>query len=148
MKHEKSAGAIVFRKDKNVVYYLLLDYKRKIEYLNFPRGNIEEGESEKETALREIKEETGLDVQLIEGFRETMHWFYRKEGDTVSKNVILFLAEAKTDKVKLSEEHVGYEWLTFEKAIDKLNFDNSKEALRKAQDFLSNLEKRSLKRWA
>ena len=50
--------------------------------------------------------------------------------------------------VNISEEHVGYEWLTFEQAIDKLSFENSRNVLRKAQDFLFNLERNSLRRWA
>lgn len=148
MKHEKSAGAVVFRKENSKILYLFLDYKHKSEYLGFPRGSIERGESEKKTAKREVKEETGLDVNFIEGFREVVHWFYRREGDTVSKNLILFLAEAKSDQVKISEEHVGYKWLTFEEAIDKLSFENSRKVLRKAQDFLFKLESQSLRRWS
>lgn len=147
MKHEKSAGAVVFRKDNEAIVYLFLDYKHKSEYLGFPRGSIEQGESEKQAARREVKEETGLDVEFIEGFREVMHWFYRREGDTVSKNVVLFLAQAKSDQVRVSEEHVGYRWLTFEEAIDRLTFENSRIVLRKSQDFLFNLERNSLRRW-
>ena len=147
MKHEKSAGAVVFRKENGKILYLLLDYSYRSEYLGFPRGGVEPGESEKEAARREIKEETGLDVNFIEGFKETVHWFYRRDGDTVSKTLVLFLAEAKSDKVIVSEEHVGYEWLTFEEAIDKLQFENSRNVLRKAQDFLFNLERNSLRRF-
>lgn len=148
MKHEKSAGAVVFRKENGTILYLFLDYKFKSEYLGFPRGSIEQGESEKQAARREVKEETGLETEFVEGFREVIHWFYRRDGDTVSKNVILFLAQAKSDQVKVSEEHVGYKWLTFEEAIDQLKFENPRRVMRKAQDFLFNLERNSLRRWA
>lgn len=148
MKHEKSAGAVVFRKENNTILYLLLHYKYKSEYLGFPRGSIEEGESERQTAEREIKEETGLDVQFLEGFREQIHWFYRREGDTVSKNLILFLAQAKDDHVRVSDEHVGYKWLTFEEAIDQIKFENPRRVLRRAQDFLFNIERNSLRRFS
>lgn len=147
MIHEKSAGAVVFKKEDGKILYLLLEYKHKREYYGFPRGNVEEGEDEKETARREIKEETNLDVEFIDGFREATNWFYRRESDVVSKKVIFFLAEAKSSDVKISEEHIGYKWLPFEKAIDVLNFENSKGILRKAEDFLSNREKNSLRRW-
>lgn len=148
MKHEKSAGAVVFRKENNVILYLFLDYKYKSEYIGFPRGSIEPGESERQTARREIKEETGLDVNFLEGFREVIHWFYRREGETVSKNLILFLAEATSADVKVSDEHVGYRWLPFEEAIDQLKFENPRRVLRKAQDFLFNLDRQSLRRWS
>ncbi len=148
MKHEKSAGAVVFRKENGTILYLFLDYKHKSEYLGFPRGSVEQGETEKQAARREIREETGLGVEFIDGFREKVHWFYRRDGETVSKNLVLFLALAGSSSVNISEEHVGYEWLTFEQAIDKLSFENSRNVLRKAQDFLFNLERNSLRRWA
>ena len=148
MRHEKSAGAVVFRKDGDTILYLLLHYKYKSEYLGFPRGSIEEGETERQAAQREIKEETGLDVQFLEGFREQIHWFYRREGDTVSKNLILFLAQAKNDQVRVSDEHVGYKWLTFEQAIDQIKFENPRRVLRRAQDFLFNIERNSLRRFS
>jgi len=147
MKYERSAGAVVFRRENGKILYLLLEYRHKSEYCGFPRGGIEPGESEKEAALREIREETGLEVEFVEGFKEVMHWFYRRDGEIVSKKVVLFLAEAKSDKVILSEEHEGYEWLPFEEAIDKLKFENSRAVLRKAQDFLFKLERKSLRRF-
>ena len=148
MIHEKSSGAVIFRRDESGnIFYLLLKYHYKSDYYDFPRGNVEEGETEEETARREIKEETGLDANFLEGFKEVVSWFYRREGEIVNKKVVFFLAEAKTDEVKISEEHVGYEWLPFEKALDKLNFENSRNVLRKAQDFLFNRYKSSLRRW-
>ena len=147
MKHEKSAGAVVFRKENSTILYLFLHYKYKSEYLGFPRGSVEQGESEKQAARREIMEETSLEVEFIDGFREIIHWFYRRDGDTISKNLVLFLAEAKSADVKVSEEHVGYKWLTFEESIDQLKFENPRQVMRKAQDFLFNLERNSLRRW-
>ena len=148
MIHEKSSGAVIFKKENNTIKYLLLNYDYKSQYLGFPRGGIEQGESEKQAALREIKEETSLDIEFIDGFREQVHWFYRKDGQTVSKRLVLFLARARNENVILSREHVGYEWLTFEEAIDRLDFENSRKVLRKAQDFLFNLERNSLRRFS
>ena len=66
---EKSAGAIIFRKEENRAYYLLLHYPAG--HWDFPKGNIENGEKEIDTAKREIYEETGIqDVEFIFGFRE------------------------------------------------------------------------------
>ena len=140
MAHEKSAGAIVFRKDKEIKY-LLLHYKFRTDYWDFPRGNIEKGEDEQETALREIKEETGIsDAELQKGFAEKVQWFYKREGQTVFKEVIFFLAETKQKEIKLSKEHIGYAWLSYDKALKKLTFKNAKGVLDKAHEFLMESE--------
>lgn len=147
MIHEKSAGAIVFRREtpprnsgaSGKIKYLLLHYESG--HWDFPRGHIERGETEINTALREIKEETGIKkINFIPGFRLTHSWFYRKRFDTKTvlsrKTAILFLAETKTHPVKISPEHIGYQWLSFGKAIKQLTFPNSKKLLEKADKFL------------
>ena len=134
MKHERSAGAIVFIKDKEIKY-LLLHYEAK--HWDFPKGNIEENESDIETVKREIEEETGIkDIEIVKGFKEKMSYFYRLKGDLISKEVIFLLAKTNTKQIKLSFEHIGFEWLPYEKAIDKLTFKNAKEILIKANKFL------------
>jgi 8-oxo-dGTP pyrophosphatase MutT (NUDIX family) len=135
---EKSAGAVVFRREGGKVKFLILKYKFKSEYWDFPRGNIEKGEKPEDTALREIKEETGIEnVKIFKNFREIVKWFYRRENELVSKEVIYFLAQTEEEKVKLSEENVGYEWLDYESALKKLK-PNSKRVLEKAKNFLSS----------
>ena len=68
MKQEKSAGAIVFIKDKEPIY-LLLHYEAK--HWDFPKGNIEKGEKDIETVKREIEEETGItDIEIVKDFKE------------------------------------------------------------------------------
>ncbi len=135
MVHEKSAGAVVFRKTGTATDYLLLHYGAR--HWGFARGQIEAGETEKDTALREVAEETGItDVRFMDGFREEMSYFYRREGKTVFKEVVLYLVEALDSTVRLSYEHTGYEWLPYERAVEKLTFQNSKDILRKANEYL------------
>lgn len=137
MALEKSAGTIIFRKDKKVLYYLLL----RESYWGFPKGNIEKGEGLKETVKREVEEETGIkDIEFIPDFKEQIDYFYKKERKTIYKTVIFFLAETKTEKVKLSFEHTDFEWLPYEKALDKLTFKNAKEVLEKANALILKLE--------
>ncbi len=132
MRKEKSAGAIVFRKEGGEIKYLVL--MRNPKYWDLPKGNIEEGEKEEETVKREVSEETGInDIKIIPNFKESEHYFYRLEGELVSKDVIFFLAETQTENVKISKEHEGYEWFTFDDAVKKVK---SKEMLRKANHFL------------
>jgi 8-oxo-dGTP pyrophosphatase MutT (NUDIX family) len=131
---EKSCGAVVFKRDVEV-QYLLLHYEAG--HWDYVKGQVEPHETEKDTVTRELEEETGIvDARFVEGFREEINYFYRREGKTVYKEVIFFLIESKDSRVKLSYEHVGYEWLNYEKAMAKLTFANAKKVLLKAHEFL------------
>jgi 8-oxo-dGTP pyrophosphatase MutT (NUDIX family) len=135
MPSEKSCGAIVFRRENNVVYYLLLHYESG--HWDFVKGNIEQGEPEKGTVIRELKEETGIqDANFVEDFREKIRYFYRHDGKLINKEVIFFLGETKTKDVKISFEHVGFNWLKFNEALSLVTFKNSKKVLEKANDVL------------
>lgn len=136
MPDEKSCGAVVFRKDGRRRLYLLLHYEEG--HWDFPKGHVEPGEGEADTARRETAEETGIsDLEFAFGFREPIEYFYRREGKTMHKEVFFFLAETKTAEVRLSYEHTGYEWLPFEEARAKLTFKNARDVLAKAERFLS-----------
>jgi len=135
MPQEKSAGAAVFRKKDNITYYLLLHYQPG--HWDLPKGHIEKGESEEETVKREVEEETGLkDIQIVGGFREKIKYFFRAEGRNVFKTVIFYLAETKTEEIKISPEHTGYKWLPYDEALKKLTFKNAKNILKKANAYI------------
>jgi 8-oxo-dGTP pyrophosphatase MutT (NUDIX family) len=143
MRQEKSSGAIIFKED-SIRHYLLLNYGR--DYWGFPKGIVEEGESEIEAAEREIEEETGMDsFSFIKGFREEISYSFKRKGELTKKTVIYFLAQASTDRVILSHEHVNFDWLEFKKAIQKVTFKNSKQLLKKAEDFLNNISENDQK---
>ncbi|MGO8805047.1 MAG: bis(5'-nucleosyl)-tetraphosphatase [Candidatus Bathyarchaeia archaeon] len=135
MLREKSCGAVVFIRKDDTAKYLLLNYAAG--HWDFVKGNVEVNESEKQTVVRELQEETSITgAQFIDDFREAIAYFYRRQGLTVHKEVVFFVMEAFTDKVELSFEHVGYIWLDYKHALEKLSFKNSKDVLQKAQDFL------------
>jgi bis(5'-nucleosidyl)-tetraphosphatase len=134
MLHEKSCGAVVFFRGIQVDF-LLLQYEAG--HWDFVKGNVEPDESEIETVFRELQEETGIvATQTIDGFREGIQYFYRRQGETVQKEVIFYLIEADTEKVQLSFEHVGYVWLDYNEALEKLTFKNAKDVLKRAELFL------------
>ncbi|MCW4018415.1 MAG: NUDIX domain-containing protein [Candidatus Bathyarchaeota archaeon] len=134
MLNEKSCGAVVYSKTYDIKY-LLLQYEAG--HWDFVKGNVEAGETEQETAVRELGEETGIvDAQFVEGFREKIFYFYRRHGATVYKEVIFFLMESPTTDVNLSFEHIGFDWLSYEKALKWLTFKNARDTLQKAHDFL------------
>lgn len=135
---EKSAGAIIFRRENDKVYYLLLKYG--YGHWDFPKGNIEKGEKEIDTVKREVFEETGIsDLEFVFGFREVIRYTYWKGRQKVYKTVVFYLAETKQKEVKLSYEHKDYAWLEYEDALKRITYDTSKELLRKAHEYLKRL---------
>ncbi len=144
---ETSAGAVIFYKGGGRIYYLLLNYGNG--YWGFSKGHIEKNENEKRAAIREIFEETGLkDLKFINGFKEKIRYYFTRKtkGEivTILKEVIFFLAETKTKKVKISKEHLGFEWLEYKEALKRVTFENSKKVLKKAHSYLKIIEKRKL----
>ena len=160
MPREKSAGAIIFRMENGVPHYLLLHYpsmNRKGGHWEFAKGHIEEGEDYERTVKREVAEETGLsDIKIIPGFKEHIKYFFREKRKEKSlptlptgqaggrqekpawifKLVTFFIAETKTKNIKLSPEHINFLWLPFEEAYKKITYKNSKELLKKTNNYL------------
>ena len=134
MKIEKSAGAVVFIKEKEPIY-LLLQYEAK--HWDFPKGNIEAGETDHQTVKREIEEETGIkDIELIKDFKENIQYYFKFNNELINKTVVFYLAKTKTKEVKISFEHIGFEWLPYDKALEKLTFKNAKKILENVHKFL------------
>ncbi len=141
MPFEKSAGAIIYRKEGNKVYYLLLYYPSSLRsdrgYWEFSKGHVEAGESDQEAAVREIQEETGLrDLIFDPKFKKIIKYFFRVENKNVFKMVIFYLAQTNTSNIILSSEHSDSKWAEFDEAISFLKFKNSKQLLTAANDFL------------
>jgi len=135
MMNEKSCGAVVFAKNSTEIIYLLLKYEAG--HWDFVKGNVEKGETEQETAIRELREETGIiDARFLDDFRESIFYFYKRNGINVRKEVVFFLMETGNTRIKLSYEHVGFEWLSYENAIKKLTFRNARDVLQKANNYL------------
>lgn len=127
MKKEKSCGAVVYRKGKDGMEILLIQHKNGGHWA-FPKGHVEKKETEEETALREIKEETGLKVKLDTGFRQSVTFSPKPE---VMKDVIYFAAKADADaKLKAQEEEVdAICWEKPEKARERITFSNDRDVL-------------------
>ena len=136
MIEETSAGVVLFRKENEKILFLLLHYPSG--HWDFVKGKMEEGELEKETAIRETEEETGItDVKFLDGFEEWIQYNFQFEGELVNKKVVFFLGETKTRDVKISHEHLNYTWVDYATAMEKTTFDNAKTVLSKSYDLLS-----------
>jgi len=134
MIKERSAGTIVYNNGK----YLLLHYEAG--HWDFPKGHLEKGETDKQAATRELKEETGIeDAFFVKDFKEKIEYFFRRGKELVKKEVTFFLVETRTEEIKISpREHTGYEWLGCQEARQRVTFNNAREMLIKAQELLTN----------
>jgi len=124
-------------RDDEIKKYLLLHYPAG--HWDYPKGHIEENETEKDAAVRELREETGVkeeEFELIDGFKETIDYFYKKRGELSHKQVIYLLGKTDKEKVKISREHQGHTWLPYDEAIDKLTFKNARDVLKEAKKFI------------
>jgi 8-oxo-dGTP pyrophosphatase MutT (NUDIX family) len=130
MIEERSAGAVLFNETDSGKNFLLLNYPSG--HWDFVKGNIEKGESLRQTVIREIREETDItDVEFVDGFEDKIEYHYQRDGDLVHKEVIFFLAKTKTTDVKISHEHLGFVWLNFDDALKKVTYKNAKDLLNK-----------------
>ncbi len=133
MLEERSAGAILYQESPSGNLYLLLNYPSG--HWDFVKGNIERGETLKQTVLREIKEETGIsDVSFVEGFENKVEYHYQRDGELVRKEVVFFLARTATNHVKLSHEHLDFIWLKFNDALQRLTYKTAQNLLKKVRD--------------
>jgi bis(5'-nucleosidyl)-tetraphosphatase len=139
MMKERSAGAIIFSINSSTdVSFLLLQHNAG--HWDFAKGNIEYGENESQAARREIHEETGIEnVHFLEGFRVRVEYYYKREGNLVHKEVVFFLARSDSQRVILSNEHVGYSWSDFDKSLAKLTYRSAREVLWQAQSFIKRI---------
>ena len=133
MIEERSAGSVLFRETFSGKMYLLLNYPSG--HWDFVKGNIEEGETLKETVIREIREETGItDVSFVDNFEDKVEYHYQRDGELVHKEVVFFLAKTNTADVKISHEHQGFIWLEYNDALKKLTYKNAQNVIKKLRN--------------
>ena len=139
MADEKSCGAIVYTYENGVRKYVIIRgtgiYK---EFCGFPKGHMEPGETENETALREVKEETGLDVNILDGFRTMDEHFLAREGRPNDKKMnVYFLAEYRDQEVKAQKSEVSEAVLMdYNEAMQSLQYEESRRELTEAEEYL------------
>ncbi len=124
MNYEKSCGAIIFDNNKVLVI------QQTMGHWGFPKGHVEGVETEVETAIREIKEETNLDVEINKSYRYVEHYSPKED---VEKEVVYFIAKKTGGNIVAQEGEVqNIEWLNIDEAMRKLTYEGSKNVLKKA----------------
>ncbi|MEG2174075.1 MAG: NUDIX domain-containing protein [Oscillospiraceae bacterium] len=137
MKHEKSCGALVYRIEDGKLQILLLKHRHGGHW-SFPKGHVEAEETERQTALREIFEETGLHVTLRDGFRRAVE-YSPKAG--VTKQVVYFLGLAsQTEYNRQAEEISEIKWADDEAAFQSVTFRNDRNLIAQARDYLKKTD--------
>ncbi|MFA9381135.1 MAG: bis(5'-nucleosyl)-tetraphosphatase [Acetanaerobacterium sp.] len=132
--YEKSCGALVYRCINGQPELLLIRHKAGGHW-SFPKGHVEAGETEQDTALREVREETGLIIALKDGFRESV--CYRPRPD-ISKTVVYFIGMKVSGELRAQEEEVAdIAWVPFSQAGEQLTYSNDRRLLSLAQQHLS-----------
>ena len=137
MKKEKSCGNIVFKKENGVLKVLLIHHN--LGHYGMPKGHVELGETEEETALREVFEETGISSYIIDGFREVITY---SPKENVIKAVIYFVGETNDFETTPQISEVSEAFFTeTSKAVELVTHEEEKKVLEKAIEFYKGLER-------
>ena len=123
---EPTAGGIIFRhspKDKSIEILLIQDAKNR---WTIPKGHIEEGETSKDTAEREIREETGLKDLNVINWLGKINFRYRRQQSLVLMTTEIFLVQAlgDSDKLKAEDWMNGIKWFSTNEALDKIEYED------------------------
>ncbi len=131
--YHRSCGTVVFRERDGKIEFLLL-FQNGAGTWSFPKGHMEAGESELDTAIRETREEIGLEVELFSQYRREVHYPVAKNA---RKTVVLYLAESKGEpEIVRPDEIVGFRWADLKEAKALLHVDYSKIL----DEFYENIE--------
>lgn len=125
MNIERCCGCIIINNNDKV----LLVLQRKSKCWSFPKGYVENNETEIETALREVKEETGIDVNIEASKRYELTY---KINNSTNKNVVYFIARPLNANVKIQEKEIlDYKWCDINKVVETLTYENTKDLFKK-----------------
>ena len=129
MKYEKSCGAVIFRKDEHGWNVLLIRHT-KGKHISFPKGHMETGELESQTAEREVFEETGIRVRVDRRYRAENRYNIRSD---IQKLVVIFAAvTTQREIIPQPEEIAEANWYPIDAALERLTYERDRKILREA----------------
>ena len=138
MKYEKSCGAVIFRKTD--VWNVLLIRHSKGRHISFPKGHVEQGETESQTAEREIFEETGLRVRVDRRFRAENRYNIRVD---TQKLVVIFAAVTEQAEITPQPEEIAEAfWVPVDEANERLTYERDRRIMRDAFEHIQRYKTR------
>ncbi len=133
---ERSSGFVLYACEQGERRYLLLRHQNGGHW-GFPKGQIEDGEGEREAALREAREEAGIDpIEQAPGFREVNRYRFLRDGRSLLKEVVYFLGRVLPGDPVLSNEHLDGKWLPYAAACETLTYEDARRILATAERHL------------
>jgi len=139
MKFEKSCGVVIYREIGKNIEFLSVSAINDGHW-GFPKGHVEKDESEQRTAIREVKEETGLEVILINGFRVSVEYLIKNEKikEDIIKQVVFFLAKVGNQSIHIQLDEIkDYKWQSYLNTYQTLTYKTSKDVLKRAFEFIN-----------
>jgi 8-oxo-dGTP pyrophosphatase MutT (NUDIX family) len=138
-KKETSAGGVVYRNTESGPVFLLI----RDSYRNwgFPKGHIEKDETSEDAALREVREETGLEDVEARGMIDTIDWHFRFRGKLIHKVCDFYLMESDAARTtpQRDEGITACRWLPIEKAREVISYGNARNVLERAYQMVVEL---------
>jgi len=152
---ERSAGGIVFKKENNKVWWLIVKtvstYQsgkkrtRKGPVYKFPKGHLQKNEFLKQAALREVEEEGKVKAKIVTkiGSNNYILWDHENRKKIIKKVTFFLMEYAGESSLKYFDKEMVIErgWFGFEEACEKLAYDSEKILLKKAKNKLESLVK-------
>ena len=136
MREERSAGGVVVRTHDGVPHVLLI--RDPYQNWGLPKGHLEAGEDAPTAAVREVLEETGLSTIELGPELGAIEWYFRRDDRLVHKICSFFLMRSNDGEARpeVTEGITKCEWLPFEKAVERVTYENAREMIRAAVRFL------------
>jgi 8-oxo-dGTP pyrophosphatase MutT (NUDIX family) len=136
MKREFSAGGLVIRRFGGRPFVAAVRLDRPKRTMALPKGHPEQGESMRDAALREVREETGLEAEVVEKVGDVEYW-YSLHGERVLKKVSFYLCRYRGGSIEDHDHEVaGVEWIPLDEAPDELAYKGEREMAARAREML------------
>ena len=143
IKTQVSSGGVIYREENGKEAEIALVAVKDGKVWSLPKGLVEKGEDASETAVREVREETGLSGKIIKKVGDITYWYYIKEDNAkCRKTVHFFLLEYLSGSTSDHNWEVDKaEWFPIREALERLSYKGDKEIVQKAKEMLSGSRK-------